>query len=111
MITDTSDGGSYDSMNFREAIDLFKLRQKQLTIENTKDYIPEIKVSKIIKINESNSITIATLIDNFTDIYRFEIVFSGIITPKQNQKKDMGNEEANASILVIEKLQQMLINK
>ena len=37
MITDTSDGGSYDSMNFREAIDLFKLRQKELTIENTKD--------------------------------------------------------------------------
>lgn len=82
---------------------------KNISYKDTKPFIPNIILGKVIKVYDGDTITIATkLINDMSEIYRFNVRLSGIDTPEIKSKNK--NEKEKAKI-VRDNLSELILNK
>ena len=68
------------------------------TFKNTPKFLPNIPVSKVIKVYDGDTITIAGKLDNQEEIYKWNIRLNNIDTPELKGKNINENEKKIAQI-------------
>lgn len=82
---------------------------KNISYKDTKPFVPNIILGKVIKVYDGDTITIATKLTNdMPEIYRFNVRLSGIDTPEIKSKNK--NEKEKAKI-VRDNLSDLILNK
>jgi micrococcal nuclease len=85
---------------------IFKYRLRKLNLNNTEKYIPNIRLAKVIKVYDGDTITIGTIMNK--NNYKFQVRLNRLDTPELKTKNET---EKKAGLLVRDKLIDKILNQ
>jgi micrococcal nuclease len=78
---------------------IFKYRLRRLNLNNTEKFKPNIRLAKVIKVYDGDTITIGTIMNN--NNYQFQVRLNRLDTPELKTKNEI---EKKAGLFVRDKL-------